>query len=213
MKALDKLRIIAKAKFSNKSNLGDWYNSRLDICDQCPINSKNIKKLSAKEIAMVTFNGGKPTCTACGCEVAAKTSVRGEECGLTKRNQTPLWGKLPVIEIGSFDDFYIENLSSDIVTMTIEDKISLDYGDIKKGAKATFQLSVRDKKNLVTKLEVLSSCGCTVPSISKKGETYFVSVKYDSLRVGKINKNITFRLVREGLTYNFKANIVGNVKN
>jgi len=59
MISLNKLRVIAKAKFSNKSNLGDWYKSRLEICEVCPLNSKNKKELNIKEKALLIANLGK----------------------------------------------------------------------------------------------------------------------------------------------------------
>lgn len=213
MISLKKLRTIAIAKFSDKSNLGDWYEKRLEICKECPFNSKNKEHLTIKEDAMVAFNLGEPTCLACGCEIAAKASVRDESCGLTKVQQVPLWRALPEIEIGEFSDFHVENLSSDMVTMTIKDKIILDYGTIRRGAPSTFQISIKDKKNLITKLQTQSSCSCTVPTPRRKGDTYFVSIKYNSELVGRIDKDVTFRITREGKTLIFKANIIGNVIN
>lgn len=213
MITLKKLRTIAIAKFSDKSNLGDWYEKRLEICSQCPFNSKNKEHLSVKEKAMVAFNAGEPTCLACGCEIAAKASVRDESCGLSKVQQVPLWRALPEIEIGEFSDFKVENLSSDMVSMEIKDKIVLDYGTLRRGAPSTIQISIKDKKNLITRFNASSSCSCTVPTPRKKGDTYFVSIKYNTDLVGRINKDITFRITREGKTLNFKANITGTVIN
>ncbi len=82
MITLKKLRVIARAKFSDKSNLGDWYKKRLQICNICPVNSKNREELTLKETAMVVANLGADTCLACGCGLSAKASVRSEQCGL-----------------------------------------------------------------------------------------------------------------------------------
>lgn len=208
---LQKLRVIAKAKFSDKSNLGDWYQDRLSICEQCPLNSKNTKPSTAKEIAIVTANLGKPSCYACGCEVAAKASVREEQCGLVKIGQEPLWEALPEIDSANMGDFYIENLSSHKVQMTVHGNIILDYGRIRYASDTHIEVSLKDKLQKTTNMRALSSCGCTVPVPRKIGETYFIGITYDSKRKGKFEKNVTLRITRDGKLKNIQIKILGTV--
>jgi len=208
---LQKLRVIAKAKFSDKTNLGDWYQKRLSICELCPVNSKNKKDLTVKETAIVAANFGKPSCLACGCEIAAKTSVREEDCGLKKRGEEPLWKALPSIDSANMGDFYIENLSSEKVKMTVHGNVILDYGRIRYASDTHIEISLKDKKQTTTNMRALSSCGCTVPVPRKIGDTYFIGITYDSKRKGKFEKNVTLRITRDGKLKNIQVKILGTV--
>jgi len=211
MITLEKLRVIAKAKFSDKSNLGNWYQKRLDICESCPFNSKNKEELTLRDKAVVAMNMGNPSCLACTCEIAAKASVRAEQCGLAKINQEPLWEALPEVEVSKFSDITIENLTPNIANMSIGDKVILDYGIKKQGANTLIEISLRDKDNKITRVDTRSGCGCTVAKPTKRGETYFVTIKYDSTRMGKIDKSVTFIVDTVGRKIQFIAEIKGTI--
>ena len=211
MITLDKLRVIAKAKFADKSNLGDWYQKRLDICGPCPFNSKNKEDLTLRDKAVVAMNLGKDSCLACTCEIAAKASVRSENCGLSKINQEPLWVALPDIEVSKFSDLTIENLTPNIAKMVIGTEITLDYGTKKQGINTLIELSFRDKDNKITRLDTRSGCGCTVATPTKRGETYFVTIKYDSSNIGVINKSVTFIVDTAGKRLQFLAELKGTI--
>lgn len=90
---MNKLLVILKAKFSNKENLGDWYQDRLEICKTCPKNSKNIplRKYTLRMWKWYILNLFKPFCSICGCEIAAKASVEIEDCALEEIGQKPKW--------------------------------------------------------------------------------------------------------------------------
>ncbi|MES2629858.1 MAG: DUF1573 domain-containing protein [Bacteroidota bacterium] len=71
-----------------------------------------------------------------------------------------------------------------------------DYGEIKQNAEPYCQFVV---KNTGTAPLIISnavgSCGCTVPEWSKEpvmpGKTTIIKVKYDTSRLGPINKSVT----------------------
>jgi hypothetical protein len=71
-----------------------------------------------------------------------------------------------------------------------------DYGEIKQGADPYCQFVV---KNTGTAPLIISnaqgSCGCTVPEWSQEpvmpGKTTIIKVKYDTQRLGMINKSVT----------------------
>jgi len=212
MSILAKLRTIAIAKFSDKSNLGDWYQKRMDICDLCPYNSKNKPQLTVKEAAMVSLNFGKDTCLGCGCEIAAKTSVREETCGLVKIGQAPLWGPLPEIQTADYSDLRIENLSADKVKMNVGKQIILDYGTIKHKSDSTIQISIKDDDNQILSVNTRAGCSCTVTQPIKKGDTFFVTIKYDTNRLGRFEKDITFIIRKTNKTQQFISTIVGTVQ-
>jgi hypothetical protein len=96
------------------------------------------------------------------------------------------------------------------------DKEVHDYGTINQGddGKCIFTITNTGNEALIISL-CKGSCGCTVPSCPQEpiapGATAEIAVKYDTKRVGPINKSVT-------ITSNSKGNprqivrIKGNVK-
>ena len=76
------------------------------------------------------------------------------------------------------------------------DKDVHDYGTIEQGADGTceFKLKNTGTDPLVIR-DARGSCGCTVPTWPKEpiapGATAIIKVKYDTKRVGVINKSVT----------------------
>lgn len=80
-------------------------------------------------------------------------------------------------------------------TLSIDKEIH-DYGEIEKGANGTCQFVVTntgDKPLIISQCK--GSCGCTVPECTKEpiapGAKTSIIVKYDTQRVGMINKSVT----------------------
>lgn len=76
------------------------------------------------------------------------------------------------------------------------DKESHDYGEIEKGADPYCEFTITNKGSeplIISNAK--GSCGCTVPEWSKEpilpGESSVMKVKYDTKRVGPINKSVT----------------------
>ena len=76
------------------------------------------------------------------------------------------------------------------------DKEAHDYGTIKQGANGTCEFVVTntgDQPLIITNCK--GSCGCTVPKCDtepiKPGQKTTITVKYDTKRVGPINKSVT----------------------
>jgi hypothetical protein len=76
------------------------------------------------------------------------------------------------------------------------DKETHDYGTIKQGANGECVFTVTntgDAPLIITNCQ--GSCGCTVPQCDttpiKPGATSTITVKYDTNRVGPINKTVT----------------------
>jgi hypothetical protein len=71
-----------------------------------------------------------------------------------------------------------------------------DYGTIKQGANGTceFEITNTGSEPLIIS-RAKGSCGCTVPDWPKEpilpGESAVMSVRYDTKRVGPINKSVT----------------------
>lgn len=72
----------------------------------------------------------------------------------------------------------------------------VDYGTVEKGGDGVreFKFTNNGKEPLII-TSARGSCGCTVPSWPKEpiapGETAVIKVKYDTQRVGPINKSVT----------------------
>ncbi|MFT4677952.1 MAG: hypothetical protein ACI84C_001038 [Flavobacteriales bacterium] len=76
------------------------------------------------------------------------------------------------------------------------DKEVHDYGTIQQGGDGACEFTVSNTGTeplIIAKCK--GSCGCTVPKCDKNpvlpGETSAISVKYDTKRVGPINKSVT----------------------
>lgn len=80
-KMLGSIINIIKLKLKNKEELDNWYKERLDICNECPLNSRNIKRRkSIKERILSLISLKKDFCTVCGCTLVDKASGEFEEC-------------------------------------------------------------------------------------------------------------------------------------
>lgn len=74
----------------------------------------------------------------------------------------------------------------------------IDYGTIQQGdnGERIFTFTNRGRAPIVI-TNVKSSCGCTVPTVSKEpimpGASSEIKVKYDTKRIGVFSKNITIQ--------------------
>lgn len=71
-----------------------------------------------------------------------------------------------------------------------------DYGTIEQGADGTCEFEFKNTGTAPLIIQTAKgSCGCTVPSYPKEpiapGASASIKVKYDTNRVGPINKNVT----------------------
>ncbi len=76
------------------------------------------------------------------------------------------------------------------------DKDVHDYGEIEKGGDPYCEFTItNDGSEPLIITNAKGSCGCTVPEWSKEpvlpGESTVMKVKYDTKRVGPINKSVT----------------------
>ena len=104
-----------------------------------------------------------------------------------------------------------DNPNAPILTF---EKTTHDYGTVTKGGDGSCEFKF---KNTGIEPLILSnctaSCGCTVPDWPRepilKGKSAAVKVKYDTNRVGPINKTIT--VLSNGKVSSIQLKIIGNV--
>jgi hypothetical protein len=203
LNSIKDLRTIVKAKFSDKSGLGSWYTDRLEICNLCPLNHKNKveagEELTAREKIFVTANLGKPTCTACGCEIAAKASVKEAECGLAERGEEPLWTAIVDPEVDAVQA-KIFNKNPDKAVVSVQGgKIDVNYGVVPHGFDSKIELIVVPKEGPATEVKTSAGCGCTdVRGSIRNGEIYF-TLGYDTVgRKGGATKTFNIHYKTNG---------------
>jgi hypothetical protein len=94
------------------------------------------------------------------------------------------------------------------------EKTTHDYGTVTKGGDGTCEFKFKNTgiEPLILS-NVTSSCGCTVPEWPRepilKGKSAAIKVKYDTNRIGGINKTITVN--SNGKTPSIQLRIIGNV--
>ncbi len=105
----------------------------------------------------------------------------------------------------------VVNPNAPVITF---EKITHDYGTVTKGGDGTCEFKFKNTgvEPLILS-NVQSSCGCTVPEWPRepilKGKSASVKVKYDTNRVGPINKTITVMSNAKEATIQLK--IIGTV--
>jgi len=96
-------------------------------------------------------------------------------------------------QVGTTPTATIENASGADIKFETE---VIDYGTIEQGADGVreFKFTNTGKAPLIIS-NAQGSCGCTVPTWPKEpikpGESSVIKVKYDTKRVGPINKSVT----------------------
>lgn len=105
----------------------------------------------------------------------------------------------------------VENPNAPVITF---EKTTHDYGTVVKGGDGTCEFKFKNTgvEPLILS-NVSSSCGCTVPDWPRepllKGKSATIKVKYDTNRIGPINKSITVMSNSKSAAVQLK--IVGNV--
>lgn len=104
-----------------------------------------------------------------------------------------------------------ENPNAPVITF---EKTTHDYGTVTKGGDGTCEFKF--KNNGIEPLilsNVSSSCGCTVPEWPRepilRGKSAAIKVKYDTNRVGPINKTIT--VMSNAKVASIQLRIIGNI--
>lgn len=186
-----KIKDIVKAKLMDKSKLGDWYQKRLEICETCPLNSKNFKPQTLEDkVRFHTLSAaslGKDFCWKCGCTLVDLASLKESECEEGK------WKAILNEDIMEGKDFNIYNLSPEKVTLrSVGNEFQVVYGKMPYQADTIVYLKVSPttEEDFIN-LKASASCGCTTPTVTREGKDLKIKIEYDSKRIGDFDKLVT----------------------
>jgi hypothetical protein len=183
---IDQIKRALIAKTKNKTNMPDWYYSRLEKCIGCKFNSSNIDKLSFKDRIRLSHNFGKDACTICTCGVEDKCSDGEESCPKGE------WNTQAQFEKGLLN----VQCNSKEVTFELKDSVyELNYGVIKKGANTNTEVVIKDKG--LRHLDVKPACGCTSTTTRNTEDGIALMISYDSTRMGPFDKSIYLNYLKE----------------
>ena len=107
METLGKASVIAKAWEDsvmgmipkNKEDYPDWYRRRLEACESCPRNTRNMRWRDVPLKAKLQALTGRWACSICGCFLREKAWMRTESCPLAEVGETPRWEALSVVTV------------------------------------------------------------------------------------------------------------------
>ena len=191
--SLKKARTIVKA-FTSKLPEGEsWYESRLEICNACEFNTKNTPKDKLSITDRIQINSGvcdnNNHCTACGCCVERKCSVKSETCGLEKIGKTPKW--IALEQPSQLDDtITLENLTPEMGDIFWgEREFIYDLGATSNPKLLMkFRVSKKDGLNVISQN---AGCSCTVGHVIEVDENtveFIVELSTLNFRSGEENK-------------------------
>jgi hypothetical protein len=87
----------------------------------------------------------------------------------------------------------------------------MDYGTIKYGSNTEINLSLESPEHPITDLTLSMGCGCTTGITKRVDNKYFVSIKYDSTRLGEFSKTVIFTITQHGIKNRIPGKIHGTV--
>ncbi len=190
----------ASTRFKKMPTQENWYQTRLEICTGCEYNSENIPQEKKTEAHLMRdkLSGiecqGKRHCTACGCCINQKASIKTSVCGLTELNLEPKWFAL---EIDNDDKQYYS------VTNLTPDNCHLIYNDTKGNEHFIFDFGLTDKKVLNLEFKIFSPQKCQFVTMERdvSGFPLIALQEKDHLLV---RAQIPTQGLKEGITNEFE---------
>lgn len=216
---LDKVKTIAKAFLSELPVDEKWYQDRLSACEVCEYNTKNIEKSKLKitdRIKIATHVcDNENHCTACGCCIERKCSVKSENCGKLSIGLDPNWLAL---EVPSFVDKKISiiNETPDIGKVYVNSGFFVyDVGKVNT-QKVSFVFRIHKEDGIDVK-NYNTPCSCSVAEmkiIDKKTVEFKLEISTKTFesnvettrnmtitynlndRIGTKNINLAFKIIK-----------------
>lgn len=197
-----------------KSDWPDWYKDRMESCEKCKYNTKNIPRQFIPT-GRLYFSKlvGKYCCAICGCYIPQKAWVKNEQCSIGETDERPewlpegymmndrmessRWNRMELVTVRE-DEFNI--ISTDPKKYNIDlnpdgTVFEVRLAPTKYGDSTDFSFIVECKHEIEIR-GVTAGCQCTVPSIDfvdPKHIKVSVHVTTERWGVGFADKPLTIR--------------------
>jgi len=186
---IKKIKTIAKAMINPLPEGEDWFEKRMEFCNTCDRNTKNMTKEQLSTMDKIKLATSLcpegDHCTACGCCTHRKAASKNQACGLAEIGLNPKW---PALELDSKLDTKItaENLTPEVGELRMDSKQMIyDLGESAE-ERIDFSISMKRKGGFDIKSTEVS-CKCTVADPIKTDEESYrfdIALSTKSFRAG-----------------------------
>jgi hypothetical protein len=164
---LKKAKTIVKAFLDELPVDEKWYQDRIETCNGCEYNTKNITREDLKLTDKLKISTGvcdnNNHCTACGCCIERKCSVKSETCGKVSIGLSPNWLALEV-ESELDKSISVINATPEIGTLSNGEGEFIYTVSPTASNKISFSLQIKRSNGLNIK-SYNAGCSCTVGEI------------------------------------------------
>lgn len=201
-----------------KEDYPDWYKERLEKCDSCKFNTKNVSNSMLPLSLYVSKKIGKNRCSVCTCFIKQKAWSKTEECAIGERLPLPSWmgrqysndfyeekSRWNRIELITMDSDEFNVLSTNDKQYNIDlsqdgKSFEIKFEPVKKGNNIEFAFVLESRHDMkITASE--TSCGCTSSNLNIIDSRHFkfnMKIKTDEFGIGRFVKHMTVHYQREG---------------
>nr|DAY19005.1 MAG TPA: hypothetical protein [Caudoviricetes sp.] len=210
-----------------------WYKDRLDKCNDCKYNTKNIPN-SILPTGSLYFSKmlGKNRCSICTCFIKQKAWSKTEECAMAETNERPSWlpygyvtsdkdnepkwNRLELITMDS-DEFNLVSVDGKKYNTDISEdgeKFLIKLIPTKKGNDIDFSFILQSRHNIViTRID--AGCGCIEPTldlIDKKNHKIGIHLNTNVFGIGNFVKDFSVHYKIEGKEYKDDVDDIIDIK-
>lgn len=168
---------------SREKDYPDWYRERLEKCNECKYNTKNIPNKYLPISLYVSKMLGKHRCSICTCFLKQKCWSKTEMCAMGETesrpkylpegyisqgySEEPRWNRLELITMRA-DEFNLTDLDSKKYNADLTSDGSgfvFNLLPINEGENVDFEFTLETRHSMFIRT-VNASCKCTVPDLS-----------------------------------------------
>lgn len=217
-----------------KEDYPDWYKERLEKCEGCKFNTKNVPNSMLPLSLYVSKKIGKNRCSVCTCFIKQKAWSKTEECALGEGLPRPSWmdrqysidfydeksrwNRLELITMDS-DEFNV--ISTDDKQYNIDlskdgKSFEIIFEPVEKGNSIKFSFVLESKHDMkITASE--TSCGCTSSNLNIIDSRHFkfnIEIHTSGFGIGRFVKHMTVHYQKDGsqkeesIPFNFEGTII-----
>lgn len=217
-----------------KEDYPDWYKERLEKCEGCKFNTKNVPNSMLPLSLYVSKKIGKNRCSVCTCFIKQKAWSKTEECALGEGLPRPSWmdrqysidfydeksrwNRLGLITMDS-DEFNV--ISTDDKQYNIDlskdgKSFEIIFEPVEKGNSIRFSFVLESKHDMkITASE--TSCGCTSSNLNIIDSRHFkfnIEIHTAGFGIGRFVKHMTIHYQKDGsqkeekIPFNFEGTII-----